>query len=118
MRGRDGRGDVHRLADIETALGEIGRYDRGEAAFLGSTWDQAAVIRNLEIVGEAAGKVSGKLRAENPEVEWAKLRGFASFAKHEYWRVDPVRLWPIVREVPSLLRKIAKVRNARTLRDE
>ena len=37
------------------------------------------------------------------------MHGFSSFAKHEYWRVDPQRLWKAVEEMPSLRERLSKV---------
>jgi uncharacterized protein with HEPN domain len=113
----DGRGDILRLADILRALRQIELYTAaGREEFIASQLAQDAVVRNLEIIGEAAGKVSLHVRTENPKVEWARLRGFASFAKHEYWRIDPERLWTVVEAIPELARLISSVRAARLRR--
>jgi uncharacterized protein with HEPN domain len=67
------------------------------------------VTRELEVIGEAAGEVSPLTRKRHPEIEWEKTRGFSSFAKHEFWRVDPMRLWKAVEEMPSLKKRIGLV---------
>lgn len=88
------RGDALRLADIVAATHRIKSYiSDGEAEFLASEKTQDAVIRQLEIIGEAAGHVSERVRTEHPEIPWRGMRGFASFAKHEYWRMEIARLW-------------------------
>jgi len=81
----------------------------GYAHFAGSWLSQSASIRELEIIGEAAGQISPGLRRRHPEVEWARMRGFSSFAKHEYWRVEPRLVWEALSEMPQLRDRIRKV---------
>ena len=106
----ESRGDPPRLADILRSIGRIeevleGGFDRFSKSWL----SQSAVIREFEVIGEAAGAVSQPLRKTHPEIEWSLMRGFSSFAKHEYWRVDPQKLWKAVEEMPSLREKVARV---------
>ncbi|MGI0055116.1 MAG: HepT-like ribonuclease domain-containing protein [Thermoplasmata archaeon] len=104
------RGDAIRVADILRAASRIEEVlAAGYEAFSRSWLSQSAVIRELEVIGEAAGAASASLRKDHPEVEWTRMRGFASFAKHEYWRVDPSRVWKAVTEMPSLRGKIGRV---------
>ena len=104
------RGDALRLADILRSVARIEEVlEAGYEPFSKSWLSQSAVVRELEIVGESAGEVSASVRKRHPEVEWEKLRGFSSFAKHEYWRVDPQLLWKAVEEMPSLRNKIGRV---------
>jgi uncharacterized protein with HEPN domain len=70
---------------------------------------QDAVIRQLEIMGEAAGSLSGGLRSSHPEVPWQAMRGFASFAKHEYWRVNLRLIWRAARECESIRLAVEKI---------
>lgn len=104
------RNDALRLADILRSISRIAELlDDGYEAFSGSWKSQSAVMRELEIIGEAAGMLSASLCARHPEVEWAKMRGFASFAKHEYWRVNPQLLWKAVEEMPTLRTKVSGI---------
>ena len=108
---QDRRGDLHRLSDMLTAMAKIRGFTRsGSDAFLSSAVTQDAVIRNFEVIGGAAGKVSTSLRSEHPEVPWSKMRGLASLAKHEYWRIDPHRIWASVEEIPRLESAITGIR--------
>lgn len=109
----DARGDLLRLADILRACHQIQAYTiEGKAAFLDSEKTRDAVIRNFEVIGEAAGKLSLPLRTRNPGIEWSALRGFATFAKHEYWAIDLERLWAAVEEIPTIERAVSKTRSA------
>lgn len=63
-----------------------------------------ALIRAVEMIGEAAGQVSAGLRADHPEVPWAEMRGMRSRLIHDYFAVDNDLLWKAtVQEVPELL---------------
>jgi uncharacterized protein with HEPN domain len=105
------RGDPHRLADILVAIAKIREFTRpGLEAFLASEVTQDAVIRNFEVIGEAAGKVSPRLRSGHPQVPWSKMRGLAALAKHEYWKVDPHRLWAAVEALPAIEASVSKIR--------
>jgi uncharacterized protein with HEPN domain len=111
QREQSKRADVLRVADMEQAAALLDEARAmGKARFLADRILQDAVVRRFEILGEAAGHVSKRAREAYPRVEWAKMRGFASFAKHEYWRVDLDRLWAAVEEAPVLRRELAKVR--------
>jgi uncharacterized protein with HEPN domain len=105
-----GRADSARLGDILRSvvrLEEVLR--RGYDEFAASWISQSAVVRELEIIGEAAGHLSNGLRRRHTEIAWAKMRGFSSFAKHVYWKLDPSLVWRAVAEMPSLREKLAEV---------
>ncbi len=112
MTGRqDRRGDAVRIADIIGASIRLEKtLEQGHEHFLSCPDALDAAIRRLEIIGEAAGKVSDPTRDRYPEVPWRKLRGFASFAKHEYWRIKPEEVWKAVEKMPSIRRVLSKVR--------
>ena len=106
-----GRSDAIRLADVLTAIELISSYtSEGRDQFLRSSMQQDAVIRQLEIMGETAGHVSEPIRKRHPDVPWKQMRGFASFSKHEYWKVDPARVWNVVEVCLSLRTRIAAIR--------
>jgi uncharacterized protein with HEPN domain len=102
--------DATRLADI---LRSVERLEEvlhlGFDSFAASWLSQSATIRELEIIGEASGHVSTVLRRQHPGIRWEQMRGFSSFAKHEYWRVDPKLIWKAVTEMPALKEKLAHV---------
>ena len=66
-----------------------------------------AVIRMLEVIGEAAGKISEALKNKYPEVEWAKIKGMRNRIAHEYFGVDLNIIWDITREDLSSLKESA-----------
>lgn len=77
-----------------------------EAEFLASRLVQDAVIRNFEIIGEAAGnlqRVAPEIAAAHPEIPWHLPRGLRNFLVHVYWSVDASKVWNTVTvDLPSL----------------
>jgi uncharacterized protein with HEPN domain len=93
------------LADILQALErveEIGR--RGREAFLAEWLLQDAAIRNFEIVGEAAKRVSPALQGAHQEIPWADLAGFRDVLIHQYFRVDLEIVWALIEKRVAALR--------------
>ncbi|MGA7802556.1 MAG: HepT-like ribonuclease domain-containing protein [Gammaproteobacteria bacterium] len=63
-----------------------------------------AVERALEIVGEAARRVSSETMAGHPEIPWAGIIGFRNVLAHKYGAIDYQRLYTVVKEgVPALI---------------
>jgi uncharacterized protein with HEPN domain len=69
-----------------------------------------AVIRNLEIIGEAAGKVPQDIREKYPAIEWRKISDFRNILVHQYFQIDTEILWDIVKNrIPDLRRQIDSI---------
>ncbi len=63
-----------------------------------------AVVRNFEIIGEAANRVSEDFRATHPEIEWRRMIGLRNRVIHEYFGIDYETVWKIRNEnIPELL---------------
>ena len=66
-----------------------------------------AVVRNLEIIGEAASRIPGSFRNFHPDIEWRKIVGLRNRIVHDYFGVDLEIIWEIVqRDVPELRTRI------------
>jgi len=66
-----------------------------------------ALVRAVEIVGEASSKVSAAGRAERPDVPWGAIVGMRNRLVHAYFEVDPDILWATVTEaLPALLEQL------------
>jgi uncharacterized protein with HEPN domain len=82
-----------------------------EAAFMTSRLHQNAVIRSLEIIGEAAGKVSAAFRAAQPAIRWRDITGMRHRLIHGYgdvrldlvWQVVDGRLGPLIAALEPLV---------------
>lgn len=69
-----------------------------------------AIERCLEIVGEAAGRISESFRVAHPQIRWQAMRGMRNLLAHEYGRIDREILFHTVAdEVPSLLAAIDRI---------
>jgi len=55
-----------------------------------------AVIRNFEIIGEAANKIDPDFKLEAPQLEWNKLRGFRNRIVYDYFGIDYEIVWTII----------------------
>ena len=63
-----------------------------------------AVLRNLEVIGEAVKNISEETRITYPNVKWRKIAGFRDIVAHEYFGVNEETVWDIVRnQIPDLL---------------
>jgi len=72
---------------------------------------QNAILRSLEIIGEATKNIPNSFRGKYPEVEWKKIAGFRDVLTHAYFGVDIERVWNIIKEdLPNLKQKIQKIK--------
>ena len=80
----------------------VGDVDRD--GFEQSALHQSAVMRVLEVIGEAARKVSEATRDAHPEIPWGDIIGMRNRLIHEYFRVDVRQVWDTVRnDIPQLI---------------
>lgn len=108
MTGR--RNDTLRLSDILRSMERLDEILQGGFETFSKSWvSQSAVVRELEIIGEVAGDLSPGLRKQHADVRWEQMRGFSSFAKHEYWNVKPELVWEAVKEMPALRARIRRI---------
>jgi uncharacterized protein with HEPN domain len=93
------------LAAIERIRRYVGR--KGRATFLRSALLQDAVIRNIEIVGEAAGRVSTDTTRQTPDIPWREVVGMRHRLIHGYLEVNLEIVWQVVRrDLPALERSL------------
>ncbi len=71
---------------------------------------QDAVIRQLEIIGEAACNLSDDLRLSNPQVPWRQMVGLRNRVIHAYFEVNPQIIWEITKgDLPALKQEIKQI---------
>jgi len=99
------------LEDIRQAISKIQNYTAGltRDAFDQDDRTIDAVIRNLEIIGEAAKMLPESVRASYPTVEWKKIAGLRDILAHQYFEVDLDIIWDVLRnKLPELDRELGK----------
>jgi uncharacterized protein with HEPN domain len=86
------------LDDILEAIHQISIYvaNQDEEAFAADRKTQDAVIRNLEIIGEAAGNLPTEIRQTAQEIDWRKITGLRNILVHEYFGISLPILWDVV----------------------
>ncbi len=93
------------IANIESFLKDV-----NQDYFKSSKLVQDAVIRNLEIIGEAAKRVPKKYKDQCPAVEWKKVSGMRDVLIHDYLGVDVDIVWAVVQNrLPALKLNIQKI---------
>ena len=100
------------LEDILQAIKKIEKYTNGlnyERFHLdGKSVD--AVIRNLEIIGEASKKIPSELKDKFPKIPWKKMMGLRNIVIHEYFGVDLKIIWEIASEnLPGVKLRIERI---------
>lgn len=92
------RTDREFLSDILEAIRRVQAYTAGMAfeAFLRDTKTQDAVVRNLEIIGEATKRLSDEVHERYPDVPWKSMAGIRDRLIHHYFGLNLDVVWEIV----------------------
>jgi uncharacterized protein with HEPN domain len=99
--------DTVYLRHILDAIGMVEGYTRGlsENEFLSHAMAKDAVVREIEIIGEAANHISDEFQVEHPEIPWMKVIGIRNKIVHEYFNVNFSIVWDTVQDDLPLLKK-------------
>ena len=100
------------LKDILTCIGKVKKYlqDFDFEEFKTNEEKIDAVIRNVEIIGEAANNLTRDFRSKNPQVEWRKIISTRNRIIHGYATVDLEIIWNITQSDLDILKiKIEKI---------
>jgi uncharacterized protein with HEPN domain len=90
--------DIGSLWDMVNAINRIQEFTANltEDAYLDSALTQSAVERQLEILGEAARRLSDELRQAHPEISWRRIIGLRNILIHRYDEIRQQLIWQTV----------------------
>ena len=72
--------------------------------------EQDAVIRNLEIIGEAVVNISEDLKQKYPDISWKEIKGMRNVVSHQYFGVELIEIWStVINDIPLLKTQIQKI---------
>jgi len=111
------RDDSVYLDHIRDAIARIASYleDVGEDKFLSTPLIQDGVIHQIQIIGEAAKRLSPDFRERTPTIPWKDITGMRDKIVHDYMGVDIQAVWETAtRDVSALKTELDRVRKAET----
>ena len=100
------------LRDLLDAVEKIQNFikDLGFESFKQDDKTKFAVIRGLEIIGEATKHISEEVRNKYPEIPWKEMAGMRDILAHDYFGVDEETVWLTAKEkIPQLKPAIEKI---------
>ncbi len=102
------------LSDILQSIVEVQRFTRRMTyrSFVKDRKTVNAVIRSLEVMGEAAKRIPEEIRTNHPEIPWKRMAGMRDKLIHEYAGVDLEMVWDVVQEeLPPLKPLLEELKN-------
>lgn len=102
------RDDLERIQDILEAIEKIERHARqGRDAFEKDELLQTWMVHHLQIIGEAAARLTRDFRSSHEEIPWRSIIAMRNILVHGYFEVNMEEVWTTIeRDVPDLRRKL------------
>lgn len=100
------------LKDILESIERIEQYIRGktEGEFLDDYEKQDAIMKRLEVIGEATKNIPKKVKEKHPEIPWKQMSGMRDVLIHEYFGVVMKRVWDTAKnDIPKLKKQISEL---------
>ena len=90
--------DKSRLEHILQAIERIRRYTKGKTFddFIADDMMYYAVVKNIEILGEASNMLTEEFREAHPNTPWKQVNGMRNYIVHEYFQVDNNVVWDVI----------------------
>jgi uncharacterized protein with HEPN domain len=102
------------LADIIQSMNEVEEFTRGLTyeSFMKDRKTINAVIRSLEVMGEASKRIPDEVRAKHSEIPWKRMAGMRDKLIHEYAGVDLETVWDVIQEeIPPIRPLLEELRD-------
>ena len=102
---REASKDIIRLERIIQAIERIKRYTLGKRFddLVKDDMMYYAVVKNNEIIGEAANLLTNEFKSEHPDTQWKLITGMRNYIVHEYFQVDNTVIWDVIQnDLPYL----------------
>ena len=105
------RADLDRIRDILGAISEIEKYaGLGREALESNELVRVWMVHYLQLIGEAAGKLSGEFRQRHSELPWEEIIAMRNILVHHYFEVDMDEIWSsIEKDLPVLRRRVEEI---------
>lgn len=100
------------IQDIFDSIVAVEQYTThlDERKFMSNRQVQDAVMRRLEIIGEAAKHVNEDFRIKHPDIQWKQIAGMRDVLIHAYFGVNLKRVWQAVKDdLPVMKQKIGQI---------
>ncbi|WP_278908478.1 HepT-like ribonuclease domain-containing protein [Leyella stercorea] len=99
--------DKSRLEHILQAIERIRRYTKGKTFddFIADDMMYYAVVKNIDIIGEASNMLTEEFRNTHPDTPWKLVNGMRNYIVHEYFQVDNNVVWDVITGDLLLLEK-------------
>jgi uncharacterized protein with HEPN domain len=104
----------HFIDDILECIERIEQYSVGlsEDEFIVNSEKQDAILRRLEVIGEATKNIPEIVRKKFPEIPWRKVAGLRDIVIHSYFGIKPQRIWKIIlQDIPVLKTQMTEVKS-------
>ena len=101
--------DKERLEHIKAAIDRILRYtsDKSYEDLVADDMMYYAVVKNIEIIGEAANMLTQRFQQTHPETPWKMVKGMRNYIVHEYFQIDDIVVWDVIKNnIPELLYQV------------
>ena len=105
------RNQIEWLKDILDAIIQIEKYAaKGESEYFQNELIQKWMVYHLQIIGEAANKISADINERFTKIPWAQIVGLRNIIVHEYFGVDVEEIWnTIIHDIPKLKTEIEQI---------
>jgi uncharacterized protein with HEPN domain len=99
--------DRERLQHILAAIERVNRYVKGKSFDDLQKDDMMyyAVVKNIEMMGEAANMLTTEFQESHPETPWKMVKGMRNYIVHEYFQIDDIDVWDVVKNNLPVLRE-------------